>query len=362
MQFGKMAAIATMLMMVAGCATSEAFGVVGEGGQVYTGQMSGGSNGQITLDNGQGTRCVGEYSGRSSTARTAATIGFVLIGGRPPPLPSGAGRALLTCSDGQQAVIQFTSTGGESGYGVGTTRDGQPVRFTYGMSREQSASYLQVQPALSGSPPSRPSGVIGSGTGFFVTRQGQVLTNAHVVERCRTVSVTTLNGETMPGTVAGTDKSNDLALLGTGTPRQTVAALRGSRPVRQGEAVVAYGCPLSGALSSGGVSTSGSISALQGLGNDSRYLQMSAPVQPGNSGGPLFDTTGAVVGVVSARLGGRAGQGAQNVNFAIKADVVRTFLASQGVTGETAAGGRELSMPDIAERAHVFTVFIECKG
>lgn len=358
MQLGRMAAVVGMLMMVAGCTTSEAFGVVGDGGQVFTGQMSGGSTGQIALDNGQGTRCVGQFSGRSSTVRTVA---WVLIGGRPPPL-SGAGRALLTCSDGQQALIQFTSTGEESGYGFGTTRDGQPVRFTYGMTREQSASYLQVQPASSGSAPSRPSAVIGSGSGFFVTRRGQLVTNAHVVERCRAISVTTLSGETMTATVAGLDKNNDLALLDTGAPRPAVAVLRGGRPMRQGEAVVAYGFPLSGALSSGGVATSGSISALQGLGDDSRYMQMSTPVQPGNSGGPLLDMGGAVVGVVSARLGGRAARGAQNVNFAIKADVVKTFLASQGVTAETTAGGRELSVPDIADRARAFTVFIECKG
>ena len=348
MQFGRMAAIIGMLLTVAGCATNEAYGVVGENSQLFTGQMSGGSEGRITLDNGQGTRCVGQYSGRSSTSLTVA---WLMVGGRPPPL-SGTGRALMTCSDGQQAVVQFTSTGGESGYGFGTTRDGQPVRFAYGMTREQSASYLQIPPGSSGSAPSRPpGGAIGSGTGFFVTRQGHVVTNAHVVERCRTVAVTTSDGATTTATVVGVDKSNDLALLGIGGTRQPIAALRGGRPVRQGEAVVAYGFPLSGALSSGGVSTSGSISALQGMGDDSRYLQMSAPVQPGNSGGPLLDTTGAVVGVVSSRLGGRAGQVAQNVNFAIKSDVVRTFLGTQGVTAEMAMGGRELPVPGIAERA-----------
>lgn len=358
MQFARMAAVIAVLATAAGCASSEAYGVVGDGGQIFTGQMSGGTQGQITLDNGQGTRCVGQFSGRSSTARTVA---WVLIGGPPPPL-SGGGRALMTCSDGQQALIQFTSAGGESGYGFGTTRDGQPVRFTYGMTRDQSASYLQVSPAASGTAPARPSGVIGSGTGFFVTRQGHVVTNAHVVERCRTVAVTPSSGETVTATVVGTDKSNDLALLGTGASRQAVAALRAGRPMRQGEAVVAYGFPLSGALSSGGVSTSGSISALQGMGDDSRYLQMSAPVQPGNSGGPLLDMTGAVVGVVSSRLGGRAGQGAQNVNFAIKADVVGTFIGAHGLAAETAAGGRELAAPDIADRARAFTVFIECRG
>jgi S1-C subfamily serine protease len=358
MKFAKMAAVIGLLTMVAGCASSEAYGVVGEGGSVFTGQMSGGTQGDITLDNGQGTRCVGQFSGRSSTARTVA---WVLIGGPPPPL-SGGGRALLTCSDGQQALVQFTSTGGESGYGFGTTRDGQPVRFTYGMTREQSASYLQVQPASSGGTRSHAGGVIASGTGFFISRQGQILTNAHVVERCRTISATASTGETATATVAGMDKSNDLAVLGTDRPRQAVAALRGGRPVRQGEAVVAYGFPLSGALSSGGVSTSGSVSALQGVGDDSRYLQTSTPVQPGNSGGPLLDMTGAVVGVVSARLGGQAGRSAQNVNFAIKTDVVRTFLAAHGITAEMAAVGRELAVPDIADRARAFTVFIECKG
>src|SRR5690242_14285968 len=115
MKFARMAAIIGLLMTVAGCASSEAYGVVGDVGSVFTGQMSGGTQGEITLDNGQGTRCVGQFSGRSSTARTVA---WVLIGGPPPPM-SGGGRALLSCSDGQQALVQFTSTGGESGYGFG---------------------------------------------------------------------------------------------------------------------------------------------------------------------------------------------------------------------------------------------------
>lgn len=68
------------------------------------------------------------------------------------------------------------------------------------------------------------------------------------------------------------------------------------------------------------------------------------------------------MGVVSSRLGGRAGQGAQNVNFAIKADVVRTFLDAQGVTAEMATGGRDLPVPDIADRARAFAAFIEYRG
>jgi uncharacterized protein len=80
-----------------------------------------------------------------------------------------------------------------------------------------------------------------------------------------------------------------------------------------------------------------------------------------------MDTNGAVIGVttltISTNKAARAtGAIPQNVNFAIKADVVRTFLASSGISTETGAGGRELSPADIGERAHAFAVRIECKG
>ena len=78
----------------------------------------------------------------------------------------------------------------------------------------------------------------------------------------------------------------------------------------------------------------GNVSALAGLGDDSRYLQISAPVQPGNSGGPLLDASGHLVGIVTAKLDARVarftGDVPQNVNFALKAEVARTFLDSKG--------------------------------
>ena len=119
-------------------------------------------------------------------------------------------------------------------------------------------------------------------------------------------------------------------------------------------------------LSSGGIVTNGSVSALAGLGDDSRYLQISAPIQPGNSGGPLLDSSGNVVGIVTASIrestvARRTGAIPQNVNFALKADVARTFLESAGVPVETSGGGRELSVADIGDKARAFSVFIDCK-
>jgi S1-C subfamily serine protease len=78
------------------------------------------------------------------------------------------------------------------------------------------------------------------------------------------------------------------------------------------------------------------VSALAGLGDDTRFLQISAPVQPGNSGGPLFDASGHLIGIVTGkldvmRLAPFLGDIPQNVNFALKAEVVRIFLDSKGI-------------------------------
>ena len=106
---------------------------------------------------------------------------------------------------------------------------------------------------------------------------------------------------------------------------------------RLGESVEAFGYPLADILSTSGNFSLGNISALSGLGDDSRYLQISAPVQPGNSGGPLLDQRGNLVGVVSSKLNAlnvmlqKEGDIPQNVNFAIKASVAATFLQSNNV-------------------------------
>lgn len=356
--------VAGLLLATGGCANQEAYGVVGDGSQVFTGQMSGGEVGRITLDNGQGTHCVGEFSGRHSTAVDVAKI--LIIGPGSVTPSAGSGRALLSCSDGQQAVIQFSSTGGGSGYGYGSTRGGLPVRFTYGMTRDQSAPYLQVAATAPGGGPSRQPARTSSGTGFFVTRQGHILTNAHVVEGCAQISVARVGSTPASATVLARDQQNDLAVLQTAASPSTIAALHDSGSVRQGQPVVAFGFPLPDTISSGGSLTTGSISALTGFHDDTRYFQMSAPIQPGNSGGPLMDMTGAVIGVNSASLNSstmlqRTGAVPQNVNFALKSSVVKTFLDSAGVTLQTAAGGQGLSVPDIGEHARAFSVLIECR-
>lgn len=311
-------------------------------GEVYTGTVMGGTNrGSMNLTNGKGTDCIGEY---------ASGLGF------------------LNCSDGDRAQIQYATLRLGVGYGFGTTASGRGMRFTFGMSEAEAATYLRSSTAAAGGGPARPpSAKRGSGTGFYITRQGHVLTNAHVVERCASLTVQQPGTSATTAILVAADSENDVAILRSSAPAPAIALLRGSRAVRPGEPVVAFGFPLSGTVSSGGILTTGTVSALAGLRDDTRYLQIAVPIQPGNSGGPLMDMNGAVIGITSASLDDRAavrrtGAVPQQVNFAVKTEVVRTFLSTNGVSAESSGGGRELSAADVGERARAFTVRIECKG
>jgi TPR repeat protein len=205
---------------------------------------------------------------------------------------------------------------------------------------------------------------ISTGSGFFVSMDGRVLTNAHVVENCRQTNLRTPNG-TVSARLLARDTGNDLALLASGLNPAQIGTLRPS--VRLGEEIVVYGYPLSGLLASGGNVTMGNIAALSGIRDDSRFLQISAPVQPGNSGGPVLDRQGNVVGIVVAKLDAVKLAGAikdipQNVNFAIKSTVAASFLDAQSVPVDAPKNETpSLSPEDLAERARALTVQIECR-
>ena len=111
--------------------------------------------------------------------------------------------------------------------------------------------------------------------------------------------------------------------------------------------------------------TTGNVSALAGIQNDSRFIQISAPVQPGNSGGPLLDSSGNVAGVVVSKLDAMkfarlTGDIPQNVNFAVLLFTLKAFLEANAVDYQTAPSAKPLSTADVAEIGKRFTVLVEC--
>ena len=209
--------------------------------------------------------------------------------------------------------------------------------------------------------PSRAARPVASGTGFVVSAAGHVLTNNHVVEGCREMRV----GDSEALDVVATDKTTDLAVLKLRQPRAAVASFRDGNYARPGEDVVVLGYPLHGLLGSDAIVTTGVINALAGIRNDRRLIQISAPVQPGNSGGPVLDSSGNIVGVVVAKLNAlgvakATGDIPENVNFAINEATARSFLDAYHVSYGLAASAARLSVPDVASKASRFTLLLEC--
>ena len=203
-----------------------------------------------------------------------------------------------------------------------------------------------------------------SGTGVLVSRDGDLLTNAHVVKNCERVEINKVGTAPSVARVLASDQASDLALLKASIPVSTPPAFR--KDPRVGENVFAFGFPLAGILASSGNFTSGSITANAGIEDDATKLQISAPVQPGNSGGPLLDQFGNIVGIVVSKLDALKYAEAtkdltQNVNFAIKSVVAIDFLKAHGVTVITAAESQSLDPADVAERAIAASVYIVCK-
>ena len=203
-----------------------------------------------------------------------------------------------------------------------------------------------------------------SGTGIFVTNEGQLVTNAHVVKDCLDIRVGMGQGDFEAGKLVAKDPTNDLALLKVNAKPARVAALRFG--ARQGENVEAFGYPLSQVLATSGNFTTGIVTALAGIGDDSRFYQISAPVQPGNSGGPLLDENGNLIGVVSSKLNflseiKNAGDIPQNVNFAIKASVVANFLQDNSIKFQIGEATQAMKGPELADEAKALSAFIVCR-
>lgn len=221
-----------------------------------------------------------------------------------------------------------------------------------------------------GAPPAKPArtGTF-TGTGFVVSPNGHIVTNSHVIDSCTGDIKGNLAGEAaMMLRVVSSDATNDLALLqapSTATFKD-FAKIR-DRSMHSGDSVVAIGFPLHGYLSSDLTVTTGIVSSLSGFRNHTGRLQISAAVQAGNSGGPLFDLSGQVAGVVVAKLNAlrmirETGQLTENVNFAIKTGALRDFLDNSVVPYQTAEPKSELKTTDIAANARRYTMLISCNA
>lgn len=181
----------------------------------------------------------------------------------------------------------------------------------------------------------RPHIAMAQGSGFFISPDGYVVTNNHVVEHATEVTLVTDDGRTIPAKVVGTDKKTDLALL-KATDKETYPYVKwAAKAPRVGDWVIAVGNP----FGLGGTVTAGIVSARGrdiNAGPYDDFLQIDAPVNRGNSGGPTFNASGNVVGVNTAIFSPSGGS--VGIGFAIPAEVAQNVINDLKTKGSVSRG------------------------
>lgn len=221
--------------------------------------------------------------------------------------------------------------------------------------------------AIAAADSGEPQTTIGQrGSGVLAGHGDYVVTNHHVVEDCPSIEVVR-GEERRSAVVAASDPSDDLTLLRLSPPLPGPApAFR--HPVRAnlGESVLVAGFPFTGSVEAGFTVTLGNVSALTGPRGEAGMFQLTAPVQQGNSGGPVLGPNGALLGMVVAKLDAigaaqATGDLPQNVNYAVHAAVVRALLDLNTVPYQIRRKGRPQPDSTRAEEARAFTVAVVCR-
>ena len=202
-----------------------------------------------------------------------------------------------------------------------------------------------------------------SGSGAIVSSQGHVLTAAHVVAGANSIKVVTSQG-VVSATVLSRDEANDIAVLKIAGGPYVPLAIAPSHGVRLGQEVATIGFPNVEIQGFSPKVTRGEISSLNGVADDPRDWQISVPVQPGNSGGPLLDESGNLIGVVESKLGLKAAQVTgdmpQNVNYAVKSAYALALLEPYLDTSapEPSPASQKQSFEDMVAKAQQSVVLI----
>ena len=170
-----------------------------------------------------------------------------------------------------------------------------------------------------------------SGTCFVVNPVGTAVTSHHVIDGASTITVTLADGRELAASVESSSVANDIAVLDLASATPDYLSLASTRSTSVGEQVFTVGFPTVEILGSEAKFTEGSISALSGIRGEAAYMQISVPIQPGNSGGPVVNYEGEVLGIVASTAAVEAffnftGSLPQNVNWAVKSDFVQPMI------------------------------------
>jgi S1-C subfamily serine protease len=203
---------------------------------------------------------------------------------------------------------------------------------------------------------------VGGGTGFFIQPDGHLLTNNHVASQCEALSVEAADGTEALARLEAASPADDLALLQTGLSIPQVAVFEENVSL-DGRPAAVIGYPSHGLQRITPTLVWGSLAGP--MTHDGHRFAFAADVHPGNSGGPIVDQRGLVVGVVFAKINAVAvfqntGRSADQIGFGINNETTLAFLASHGVTVATAGRGPKLADDSLFAQSRPFIARVLC--
>ncbi|AAZ21462.1 S1C family serine protease [Candidatus Pelagibacter communis] len=194
----------------------------------------------------------------------------------------------------------------------------------------------------------------GSGSGFFVSSEGHIITNHHVIDGCNTTKVS-FKGNQIDAQILAVDKMNDIAILKTNIKPASIFPIS-NEDVSLLEDVVVAGYPLGKKVSSAIKTHKGVVTALAGAGDNYSNFQTDASINAGNSGGPIMNQKGNIVGIAVASW---VQEGVQGVHFGIKSSTLKTFANSNSLKFSQ-PNNKELTNKDLGKLITEATVYLEC--
>lgn len=203
------------------------------------------------------------------------------------------------------------------------------------------------------------------GTGFFVTNQGHLLTNNHVVEQCAALTVEATTGANARAEAVAANPAFDLAIVRTSLRPPAIAAFRAPGALAAGERADLVGYPTQGVAPITPFFTKGAVHELPNRMPDAARFLIKGDVRGGNSGGPVLDRTGSVIGVIFAKVNTpkiyrETGQVVQDVGIAVRNAVVLDFLNRNGLAWRRAKDGASLARDEVLDAAKPFIARIGC--
>ena len=336
-------------------------------GDKYVGEHKDGEkHGQGTYTFANGNKYVGEYRDGKRHGQGIDTFadGDKYVGEYRDNKYHGQGT--YTYANGVKEVGEYRD-GLLNGYAVRYSSDGTILK--QGIWKDDDFQYAQNSPSTPPKPtdstPSQEDSQIvsaSSGSGFAVSNDGYLVTNNHVIEGCQKVFVHR-RGKKYETDIVAFDTRNDLALLKGNFQPDVVLPLSSAKPYLAQDIYVS-GYPFGTNISSSVKVTRGIISSLTGFGNNLAEMQIDAALQSGNSGGPILDEYGNVVGVAVAKLDvkfalEKFGAIPENTNFGVKANIVEALLDANGVVYQKGKGEKP-SGAEFSDMLSNGTYYISC--